>query len=373
MRIGLSILTYAGHSIWNNGIGQNVLHLAELLDGLPFVERVVLLDCGDQRALPPDLTGPAARFPVLTLQEAEGALDVAVEMAGGLDPAWAARLRARGGRVVWHICGQPHSGLIEPAMFGKPGYWSDPHRADDIWILPKDEAFAPMLRGLYRSPVHVLPYLWSRQVLDASLAALGLTHSFGYRTGSLAAGARIAVFEPNISPIKTCLPPMLLCDVAARQASEAVASLILFNASHLAGRATFDFAFDNLTLMKAGRVETRGRDYFARAMGEANMVVSHQLECTQNYLYLDALAGDYPLIHNSPLFRDVGYYYPDTDLEEGARQVLRAWREHDVALDDYRARSRCMMETLHPANPVNKAAYARRLLGLTAPRRSHAA
>lgn len=373
MRIGLSILTYAGHSIWNNGIGQNVLHLAELLDGLPFVEKVVLLDCGDQRALPPDFTGEASRFPVLTLQDAADSLDVAVEMAGGLDPVWASRLRARGGRVVWHVCGQPYSGLIEPSLFGKPGYWSDPHRADEIWILPKDEAFAPMLRGLFRCPAHVMPYLWSRQVLDASMTSLGLTEEFGYRAGAMAAGARIAVFEPNISPIKTCLPPMLLCDLAAREEPQAVARLILFNAQHLAGRPTFDFAFDNLSLAKAGRVETRGRDYFARAMTGADMVVSHQLECTQNYLYLDALAGGYPLVHNSPLFRDVGYYYPDTDLAEGARQVLRAWREHDASLDDYRARAQRVMESLHPNRRSNRDAYARRLLGLMTNRGSRAA
>ena len=42
----------------------------------------------------------------------------------------------------------------------------------------------------------------------------------------------------------------------------------------------------------------------------ANIVVSHQLDCPQNYLYLDTIYGGYPLIHNSLHFSDIGYYYP---------------------------------------------------------------
>lgn len=371
VRIGLSILTHAGHSLWNNGIGQNVLHLAELLDALAFVERVALIDCGDQRALPPDMPDEARRFAVLSPQEAEDGLDVAIEMAGGLDAKWIARFRARGGALVWHICGQPYSGLIEPSLFGKPGYWSDAGRADEIWLLPKDEAFAPLMRTVHRCPVRIAPYLWSPAILDASVLSLGAeAGAFGYRAGAASqpGGAAVAVFEPNISPIKTCLPAMLICDLAERLRPGCVRRLRLYNARHLAGQATFDFALASLDLHKAGKVELEGRDYFARAMGEASIVLSHQLLCTQNYLYLDALHGGYPLVHNSPLFRDVGYYYEGDDLADGARQLLRAIDEHDADLAGYEARSARALERLHPRAPDNLSAYARLLLGLESAR-----
>ena len=57
MRIGISVLTHSGQSIWENGLGQNILFFARLLRGLPFVTDVVLLDCGDQKRLPPDADG----------------------------------------------------------------------------------------------------------------------------------------------------------------------------------------------------------------------------------------------------------------------------------------------------------------------------
>jgi hypothetical protein len=52
MRVGISLLTQPGHNIWSNGIGQNVYHLAVLIDALPFVEKVIILDCGNQAAPP---------------------------------------------------------------------------------------------------------------------------------------------------------------------------------------------------------------------------------------------------------------------------------------------------------------------------------
>ena len=61
MRIGLSLLTHEGQNIWNNGIGQNVFHLACALAAVPFVEKVLLVNTGDQQATPPGTSGIRAQ------------------------------------------------------------------------------------------------------------------------------------------------------------------------------------------------------------------------------------------------------------------------------------------------------------------------
>ncbi|MCZ8254234.1 MAG: DUF2827 family protein, partial [Polaromonas sp.] len=55
MRIGISVLTHAGQNIWENGLGQNVIFLAQAFQRLPFVESVVLLNGGDQQTMPPQV------------------------------------------------------------------------------------------------------------------------------------------------------------------------------------------------------------------------------------------------------------------------------------------------------------------------------
>jgi hypothetical protein len=97
----------------------------------------------------------------------------------------------------------------------------------------------------------------------------------------------------------------------------------------------------------------------------ANLVVSHQITWSQNYLYLDALHGGYPLVHNSPLFRDFGYYYEGSDVEAGAAALSRAATDHDRDLDAYRRNGMVAIEYLSPTRRANIDNYARRLVSLS--------
>ncbi|CCJ06870.1 DUF2827 domain-containing protein [Methylocystis sp. SC2] len=368
MRVGLSVLTRAGQSLWENGIGQNVVFLADLLKNAPLVEGVCLLDCGDQGALPGDAPAEFRSLPLIPLGSAGDVVDVAIEIAGGLDIEWVRRFRARGGKIVCHICGQPYAALVEFSVFDRSGYWGDPTRADEVWILPKDRAFAPMLRSMHRCPVEIVPYLWAPNVLEDSITkARSEGLEFGYRPGpgGVKSGARIGIFEPNLSPIKTCVISAMICDALNREAGPVVESVNLYNGAHMQGQTTFDFFRHSLSLHDENKIAVHGREYFVRAMSRScNVVISHQLQCEQNYLYLDALYGDYPLVHNSPLFAHVGYYFEDCDITEGVNQLRRACLTHDENLERYRARARAEMDRLSPHNPANAAAYVRRLIAL---------
>jgi hypothetical protein len=368
MRIGVSFFSAAGQSIWSNGIGQNAFFVAKLMQSIPFVEQTYVLDCGDQTGAPGDAQSSVAGIPIVKPCDASDLIDVAVEVSGGFDMEWIRRFRARGGKVVHHICGQPYAALIEPSIFDKAAYWAEPGRADEIWLLPKDAQFRTLLQGLHRCPVYVTPYIWSSCFLQETIDILKRDGvQFGYRPGDCGASARIAIFEPNISPIKTFSFAALICDLVERENPNVISDVYLLNSKHLEGHATFDFFIKNLDLGKAGKLHFLGRDYVARVMAShANMIVGHQLECAQNYLYFDALFGGYPLVHNSPFFADVGYYYRSNDIEAGARRLLNAWAQHDFRFEDYRHRAEKACAEADPASARNKDAYARRLLALTA-------
>ena len=370
MRIGISIITHAGQNIWNNGIGQHVYHLATLFRHLPFVEAVYLLNCGDQDQPPSGVGDFGCSFPLIRLNEATDLIDVAIEMSGALDAEWIARFRARGGRIAYHSIGQPYAALVDHTTFSKSGCFARPDRCDEVWLLEKDAAFAPMVRSIHRCPLHIVPLIWASDFLDETVRQSDGVN-FGYKLGALSSGpATAAIFEPNISPIKMGLIPLFICEEVQRRRSEQLAHAHLFNFAHLAGHPTFSFMLDNTDLQAAGKVSVHERDYFAYVMARgANIVVSHQIDCGQNYLYLDALAGGYPLVHNSPFYRDVGYYYPDSDTEEGAAQFLRACREHDQQLGTYKAAAASLIHRLDPRNRDNLSIFGRRLLGLVSERK----
>lgn len=365
MRIGISVISHEGQNIWENGMGQNVLFLALLLQRVPFVESVVLIDVGAPHVMPPQVDLAAMGLSLVRAQDVTLSIDVAIELAGALPVEWLAYFRACGGRVVYMCVGQPFVGLIEPMVFSDKGSFHRADRCDEVWLLPKDETFLPLTRTLHRCPAHVVPYLWSPQFLAQRVQEV---EAAGHRFGHVArrgAGWRVAIFEPNISVVKTSTVPMLICDEAFRADTSSVASMEVLNTLHMKEHPTMLYLANSLDLVQQHRATFHGRHDFAGFMvQDADAVVAHQWQNDQNYSYLDALYGSYPLIHNAPWLREAGYYYPDFDILAGAAQLQRAWREHDAQLGDYRARAQRVFDAVDPASPRNVDAYAERLLAL---------
>ncbi|KVD09048.1 hypothetical protein WI80_14245 [Burkholderia ubonensis] len=370
MRIGISVLTHAGHSIWENGLGQNVFFFAQLLRKLPFVTDIVLLNCGDQESVAPEATETAFDMRLVAPRDATDLVDVVFEMGGGLDVEWLDYIRTLGKKVVFFCCGQPYAGLIEPTVFkNKNGYFSRATRCDEIWILAKDRVFAPMLRSLHRCPVVEVPFLWDPVFIDRrarEIEAAGLR--FGCRPmQGLQSPRRLraAIFEPNISVVKCCTIPLLICETAFRRDAESIDSVSILNSVHMKDHPTFSFLVGSLALNERGKLHIDKRhDFVGYASQFVDAVVAHQWHNDQNIAYLDALYGGYPLIHNSEWLRSVGYFYSDSNVEEGADQLLNAAYMHDVAYDGYVAQAKAFLARLNPAHPRNRSDYARTMLAL---------
>ncbi|RZL60814.1 MAG: DUF2827 domain-containing protein [Variovorax sp.] len=362
MRIGISVITHQGQNIWENGLGQNVVFLARLFQKLPFVRSVVLLDVGDQHVMPAQVDTDALALQLKRPEHAGDDLDVIIEMAGALDPRWLALQRARGKKVVYCCAGHPFAGMVEAAVFDKPSHFSPPNRCDEVWVLPEYERFASFQRVLHRCPVRVIPYLWHSQFLTQRIAEVESSgYRFGWQKGLVRQGLRVAIFEPNVSVAKTSSISMLACDEAYRADRGSVAMMNVLNTLHLKDHPTMLYLANSLDLVKEHKAVFLGRhDFVGFMVQNADAVVSHQWTNDQNYSYLDALYGDYPLVHNSPWLHSfgAGYYYPDFEAAEGGRQLRIAAAEHDARLDDQRRASRAVFDAVDPFSTVNLDAYA---------------
>lgn len=364
VRIGISVITHANQNIWENGAGQNVIFLAQALRQLPFVRSVVLIDVGDQGVMPAQVHLDALELQLLKQDQATDAVDVIIELAGALDPRWLALQRARGRKVVYYSVGQP-MGLFECSVFDKPAGFPVVGRCDEVWLLPKDKAFIAMLRTMNRCPVQVAPYLWSpvfvRQRID-EVKQHG--HSYGWSTRANAGqghGLRVAIFEPNLSVVKTSMTAMLACDEAYRSNPGSIDMMHALNTVHMKDHPTLLYLANSLNLVQQHKACFHGRNDIVGFMAQhADAVVSHQWANDQNYLYLDALYGDYPLVHNSPWLASygAGYYYPGFEAAQGGRQILAAWAEHDVRLPDQRRAAKAVFDAVNPLAEANVREYA---------------
>ncbi|MBD3787004.1 MAG: DUF2827 family protein, partial [Sphingomonadales bacterium] len=183
--------------------------------------------------------------------------------------------------------------------FSRPVAPTRPDRCDEVWLLPKDRLSIPMMRTLYRCPVHEVPYIWHPGFVEQRIAALAEHRvRFGYEANRVQGeGLRVAIFEPNISVVKACNVPMLICDEAYRIDKRSVKAMNVLNALHVKDHPTMLHFAGSLDLMRERRACFLGRHDVVGFMGQqADAVVAHQWGNDQNYSYLDALYGDYPLI-----------------------------------------------------------------------------
>ncbi|MGF6876144.1 DUF2827 domain-containing protein [Paraburkholderia sp. MM5477-R1] len=355
LKVGVTIYLRQGQqSIWENGIFQNCYFLAMLLKHSPNVEAAYLVNGGDGDPAAAAQFLEFAPVPVIDLDTAREKLDVIVELSAQLNPDWARSFCEKGRHVIGMRVANDYVIDIERMMFGLPhGMLVSGTPYSAIWTLPGfEKTCASYYETALRAPVKAMQHLWSPALVER--AANG---AFGYKPGR--SNWRLAVLEPNICMVKTSHIPMLLADLAHRQQPGLIDYARFFNTMHLKNDAQFVGFARSLDLVTQGRATFEPRlpvhEILTR---QADAIVSHTWENTQNYVYYEALHGGYPLIHNSDLLGGCGYRYGDFDCEGGALALREAFAVHDASLDDYRARAQAFLATLDPLAPANIEQYS---------------
>jgi hypothetical protein len=71
----------------------------------------------------------------------------------------------------------------------------------------------------------------------------------------------------------------------------------------------------------------------------ADILICHQLLNPLNYIYLDAAFMGYPVIHNAPMCKDIGYYYEGSDTGKAGELLTWVLENHDKNLQEYSERN----------------------------------
>jgi hypothetical protein len=369
LRIGITIgLHHEAETLWNNGIKQNAVFLAEALRHCPNVASVVLVNT---TAVPitPALPWDLARWPTVAFEAAKDEVDVLIELGGQIGTDQTDYLKRRGVRLVSYCCGCEYVQVMESVLFDKPMWGANlfvNQRYDDIWMVPQvAHISAPYFEVLRRAEARAVPFVWSPVFLDERTQAM--PDAGTYRPRHPRNGPRrLSVMEPYINVVKFCLYPVFISELAYRAQPEAIELLQVTNAERLATQnLEFISLMNQLDLVRAHKAVFLGRHETPAFLAQhTDIVVSHQWENPLNYFYLETCWQGYALVHNAHLCPDLGYYYKDNDVEEGSRRLLEAIGQHDLAHDAYRERQRALIGRYLPGNAEVTARYAELLESL---------
>ena len=261
LRVGVSLFVRKGHqSLWENGIFQNCLFLAQLLQCSPRVASVVLVAGGGEGG-PDDARAflEESPVPVIDMAAASEQLDLMIEMSAQLSRDWIVAFREAGGKVVSMRVGNDYVIDIERMIFDKPhGLLISGAPYDEIWTLPEYETTCvPYYASAFRAPVRVVPHLWSPQVLERALRQLPSGTQFGYQPARRR--WRVGMFEPNVCMVKTSHIPLLVCESAHRARPDMIERVQAYNSFHMKDNLMFNGFAQSLDIVRHGLTSFEGR------------------------------------------------------------------------------------------------------------------
>lgn len=212
---------------------------------------------------------------------------------------------------------------------------------DEIWASPHFKYCLEYYKIRYNTDkVFIGPYFWRDDLFKQE----NTFNKVLTNTQEL----NIAIVEPNIEQAKNCLIPIAICERARKYINQ----VKVFNAAHIQEYSRFFKSYVLSTeLYKSGKMSVEHRHPLPIILTVyCNCVVSFVEDCDLNYVFLECFYLGVPLVHNSLMLKDYGYYYPKLSVSKGAEQIAYLVQHHNR--NAYIEKHASLLKKYSVTNPV---------------------
>jgi len=361
IKIGITIgLKDNKESIWTNGIKQNILMLTKLLKNSEKQYDVYLLNTIDvDWSTKPSYLQDVE---ICNFRDKYEDMDMLIVMGAQINKSEIEKFKSKPNkRIIAYKCGNNYIIAAENILFKE-----DENKAyqfdevyDEIWYIPQQhETNSGYYHTLYRSRAFIVPFIWHHQYLLEALVDIEKGYKKGtfkkdYRYNVGKEKKRLGVMEPNLNMVKFCLIPAMIAEESYRGeiGKEHIDKLMLTNSEKVAKHKEFMGMIRTFDLFKDNKITSESRYQTAFILTQhIDVLICHQILNPLNYIYLDAAYMGYPVLHNAPMCKDLGYYYEGSDTVDGAKQLDYILTEHDKNIDSYNERNDKVLMRYHADN-----------------------
>jgi hypothetical protein len=354
MNIGITVNLKG--SIWSNGINQNAIYVANLIKEIGYTPYLIY-----QSDLEVESVGD---FNIVKFADSyDIKFDIVIQLGISISKAILEKYKNKnnGVKLVSYKCGNEFMIDMESIIFnayeqrtiGLDGNKVNPPAIpDQLWLIPQMENsclhyFKFMSK---QEKALVVPFVWEPISID------DYCEDFGYSTYTKRDLNRIGVMEPNLSVMKNVLAPIAILE-KQYNLHENLQKIYLIGSDVLKSNKRLLQILGETNIHKNKLVTAEPRLPVIQAINKyVDVVLSWQWENNLNYLWLDVAWMGWPVVHNGSLCQDVGYYYPEFDIESGQIQVQKAIKSHNDD-NDYLERNRSIIKRYTHKNEQLKADY----------------
>lgn len=350
MNIGITISIYNNDNVWANGIFQNAVNLFLLLRNIPNYN-VFLLNTSNDDKVEITIDG----LNIYNINDKINETDLLFILGSQITNQHQEILKSKNSKIVYYVCGTNYFVDMEQVLFKEKDKSSVKKIIpDEIWIVPQNyETNKYYLETIYKRECKQVPFIWSSTFIDDYIKKT--TDDCYYKINDI---KNISCFEPNLNTVKYSMYNIIITEMLYNKHPELIKHFYVTNTQSVRTNQTFIDTMKYLNIVNDGKATFENTYVVPHFLSKyTDVVISHQMYNPLNYLYLDALYLNYPLVHNAKLIKDAGYYYAGFDAKTGAEKLNYALTEHDNNIEKYKEKSKRVLNRYLPTNEKSIEVY----------------
>jgi len=232
-------------------------------------------------------------------------------------------------------------------------------KIDQIWLLPHYKKNISYMKTFFKTDnVISVPYIWNSFFIDLQIRK---NSNINYKNKFYTLNNKsISILEPNLNNSKNCFLPIFIAESFEQKFPNILQSCNIFCGSHLAKNDYFMKTVLDLDIYRKRKdfLKIYGRLAFLEIIkNHGSIIVSHQQDNALNYLYLEALYLNLPLLHNSTFLKEYGYYYPENEIAIARDKIDFILNQHLDNIGKYNKKNRIILDKYSYKNKVNQNNY----------------
>lgn len=216
---------------------------------------------------------------------------------------------------------------------------------DEVWISPHFKYSIDYYKYIHKNEnVIVAPFFWEHHYMKEEI-----NNTFDK--------INIGVFESNLNFNKSCFIPIMICEKAKEYINK---SYILCSKKLFDTNKTFQEFVNISSLFKNKKMTMEDRHEFNYVMKNyCNVVVSFVDNWDLNYLFLECFYLGIPLIHNSKMLKDYGYYYEGYNISQAVEHIKNI--KNNFNKEEYIEKHKEILYKYSLRNETSQSFFKRRL------------
>lgn len=325
-------------TLFRNGLTQNIIVLYDLFESIGY--KSYLLQYSSNLSEKKEFIHNYNTISAQDILHKQIKINTFIEIGMSIDSVTRAFLRSNGTKIIKLYLGNILNIDIETIQNFKTVYFSH-HlvgEIDEIWTSPHYKQHLDYAAILNRTEVlnsRVVPYVWD----SCFVTQYGTKETIEWKPPSTWNSQNIIIMDPNISFQKCYFYSLLLCEAFSKKYPEWQGNIHIINGDRLSlDMNSLNFVLPSLSLYRNNRIILHNRKNFHTILKDhpSSCFITHQWNNDFNYMSLELLYCNYPLLHNSEGWGKFGYSYDINKWDEAVDTLYNALKNHKQNLNIYK-------------------------------------